>query len=56
MDSYKLVIPYVADIAIRLRPANALLHTPDDAQVHFNIAFSKLKVRKVGYACNRAMR
>lgn len=55
MDSYKLTIRGVANIVIRLRPANALLQPPDDAQVHFNVAFSKLKVRKISYACNCAM-
>ena len=44
VDSYKLVVTGVAEIAIRLRPANALLRTVEDAEVHFNVGFTSLKV------------
>ena len=42
-DHYHLILPGKAELDLKLRVAHPLLQTPDDAQVHFNVAFEEVQ-------------
>eukprot|EP00271_Cylindrocystis_brebissonii_P016956 TRINITY_DN4212_c0_g1_i1.p1 TRINITY_DN4212_c0_g1~~TRINITY_DN4212_c0_g1_i1.p1 ORF type:complete len:471 (+),score=50.42 TRINITY_DN4212_c0_g1_i1:239-1651(+) len=42
-DYYTLVIDNIVDMDIRLRPANKLLWTSEEAEVHFSVGFNSLE-------------